>query len=155
MPTIEIKNFVDCPESLPEVAARIHAQWFADKAGHTEEGMLARMRKGKRAEVPIGLAAFVDGALAGTVSLVESDLEERKDLTPWLAGLLVFPEFRGLGVGTALVWELVRSARQAGCARFYLYTDKPEFYERLGWQKHSEVRSDPGCWVMDYEMRVE
>jgi predicted N-acetyltransferase YhbS len=149
---IEIKNFVDCPECLPEVASRIHAQWFADKEGHTEAGMLARMRMGRRSGIPLGLAAFVDGQLAGTVSLIESDLEERKDLSPWLAGLLVFPEFRGGGVGSALTRELQRCARTIDCKRLYLYTDKPGFYERLDWQRHSPVHSDPGCWIMRYEI---
>lgn len=149
---VEILNFVDCPDCLPEVAKRINAQWFADKEGHTEAGMLARMRMGRRDGIPLGLVAFVDGQLAGTVSLIENDLEERKDLSPWLAGLLVFSEFRGSGVGTALARELIRCARAIGFERLYLYTDKPEFYERLDWQKHSPVRSDPGCWIMTYEI---
>jgi hypothetical protein len=55
---IEIKNFLDCAEHLPEIAARIHAQWFADKPGHTAEGLLARMRLGSRTGVPIGLCSL-------------------------------------------------------------------------------------------------
>ena len=33
----------------------------------------------------------------GTASLVTKDLPSSPDLTPWLAGVLVRPEFRGRG----------------------------------------------------------
>lgn len=148
---IEIKNFVDCPEVLPLVAERVHNQWFADKPGHTVEGMLARMRNGQRSAVPIGLVAFFNDVAAGTVSLVETDLDERRDLTPWLAGLLVFPGFRDCGVGSALTRALREVASEIGISSMYLYTDKPGFYQRLGWEVVCGVESDPGCFVMKSE----
>lgn len=130
------------------VAERVHAQWFASKPGHTAEGMLARMRGGRRLELPIGLVAFVDGAPAGTVSLLEQDLEERLDLRPWLAGLLVFPDFRSQGVGTALLRAIMEIGAEIGFETLYLYTEKPQFYRRLGWEILCEVRSDPGSSVL-------
>lgn len=146
---IEIKNFVDCPQVLPFVAERVHAQWFADKEGHSADGMLKRMLTGRRAEIPVGIVAFVNGAPAGTVSLLDSDLESRKDLTPWLAGLLVFPDYREAGVGRALVKAIVEINFDMGNSALYLYTDKPKYYERLGWTVISGVESDPKCSVMN------
>jgi predicted N-acetyltransferase YhbS len=151
---IEIKNFVDCPEVLPLVAEHIHNQWFADKPGHTVEGMLARRRTGQRAAIPIGLVAFSEGVPAGTVSLLDSDLDERRDLTPWLAGLLVFPGFRDQGVGSALTRALCEVGIELGISSMYLYTDKPGFYRRLGWQVIGDVPSHPGCFVMKSEELV-
>jgi predicted N-acetyltransferase YhbS len=151
---ILIQNFLDCPDTVPFIAERIHAQWFADKPGHTVEGLLKRMSAARRNEVPIGLIAFVDGTPAGTVSLVQNDLEERQDLTPWLAGLLVFPDFRGQGVGSALVLALMDEAGRIGLAVMYLYTEKAEFYEALGWKTLSEVQSQPGCWIMSCELQL-
>jgi predicted N-acetyltransferase YhbS len=152
---ISIQNFLDCPDLLPMVAERVHTQWFADKPAHTAEGMLQRMRGSLRAEVPIGLIAFLDGTPAGTISLVESDLDEREDLSPWIAGLLVFPDFRNKGVGSALLQSLMDIAKLIGLETIYLYTDKPDFYEKFGWKKHCKVSSYPGCDVMRYEITSE
>jgi predicted N-acetyltransferase YhbS len=149
---LEIKNFVDCPEVLPQVAEYIFNQWFAHKPGHTLEGMLARMRGGKRSEIPIGLVAFLDGKPAGTVSLLQSDLEERKDLTPWLAGLLVFPEFRKYGVGSALVHSLVETAVKIKYSQIYLYTEIPNFYEKLGWKQICPAKSEPQSFIMMWNL---
>ena len=46
----------------------------------------------------------------GTVNLVENDNDERQDLAPWLAALLVVPDARGKGVGTRLVRSLLQEA---------------------------------------------
>src|SRR5688572_13759565 len=43
-----------------------------------------------------------DNVPVGTASLVNSDLPSRPDLTPWLAGVLVLPAFRGQGYSAAL-----------------------------------------------------
>ena len=67
------------------------------------EGLIAQMRQGRDDAIPVGLIGFVDGEPAGTVSLLEKDLEECGDLRPWLAGLLVSPEHREKGVADALV----------------------------------------------------
>ena len=139
---IEVKNFVDCPEHLPLVAHKIHNQWFINRPGATEEGMLAQMRTGKRDAIPLGLIGMVDRAPAGTVSLLESDLEERKDLRPWLAGLLVFEEYRGLGVAAELVRILTQKALEMGEREIYLYTRIPALYEKFGWEVFAKTSSD-------------
>ena len=149
--TIEIKNFVDCPESIPFVGEQIFNQWFASKPGHTLEGMIARMRGGKADRVPIGLIAFVDGEPAGTVSLLEEDLQEYAHCRPWLAGLLVFPEFRNKGVAGALVEKLMEAARLAGEREAFLYTYIPALYEKYGWKTFGMAESDPGAVVMRWE----
>lgn len=146
---VEVKNFVDCPEHLPLIAQKVHNQWFTTRPGATEEGMLARMRAGKRDAIPLGLIGLVNGAAAGTVSLLESDLEERKDLRPWLAGLLVFEEYRGHGVAAALVRTLTQKALEMGEREVYLYTRIPALYEKFGWEIFAKTSgSDPDEVVM-------
>jgi predicted N-acetyltransferase YhbS len=146
---IEIKNFVECPEHLPLLAHKVHHQWFTHRAGATEDGMLARMRMGKPDAIPLGLVGMIDGKPAGTVSLLESDLEERKDLRPWLAGLLVFEEFRGKGLAAALVRTLTQKALEMGEREVYLYTRIPQLYEKLGWEIFAKTSSeDPSEVVM-------
>jgi predicted N-acetyltransferase YhbS len=129
----KIKNFLDCPEALPTIAGWIHKEFWSDKPGHSVESMLARISNGQRNSLPIGLAIF-EGALPfGTVSLIEADLDERQDLSPWLAALYVVPEARSKGFGQLLVESCVSEAQRCGFPALYLYTTIPSFYERLGW----------------------
>lgn len=151
---IEIKNFVDSPDSVPFVAEKVFNQWFASKPGHTLEGMIARMRGGKADRVPIGLIAFVDGEPAGTVSLVEEDLQEYAHCRPWLAGLLVFPEFRGKGVAGALIEALMEATRAAGEREAFLYTSIPALYEKFGWTIYGSIESEPDSVVMRWDAQA-
>ena len=148
---IEVRNFVDCPESIPFVGEQIFNQWFASKPGHTLEGMIARMRGGKADKVPIGLIAFVDGEPAGTVSLLEEDLQEYKHCRPWLAGLLVFPEFRNRGVAGALIESVHQAVQLAGEREAFLYTSIPALYEKFGWKTYGTIESEPDAVVMRWE----
>ena len=92
--------------------------------------------------VPLSLLALVDGQPAGTVNLVQTDSETRPDLHPWLAALVVTPENRRRGVGTALVRELARHAARLGFHELYLGTDIAGFYLRLGAERFQQVRGD-------------
>lgn len=82
--------------------------------------------------IPLSRLALVDGVPAGTVNLVEDDDSKRPHLRPWLAALVVAPEFRNRGVGSALVRALKADAVRLGLTELYLGTPIPEFYERLG-----------------------
>jgi predicted N-acetyltransferase YhbS len=80
--------------------------------------------------------------VVGSASLIARDMDTRPHLSPWLASLLVAPEHRGQGVGTALVHRVVQEAEALGTARLYLFAapDKEGFYSRLGWKPLERVR---------------
>ena len=80
------------------------------------------------------LVALENERLLGSVTLVENDMETRRDLSPWLAGLFVWPEFRRKGVGTTLVAHAVQAASRMGVPTLYLYTASAQaLYAGLGW----------------------
>ncbi len=79
--------------------------------------------------------AIEDGTVLGSASLVAHDMDTRMDLSPWLASVLVAPEHRRRGVGTALIHRVVDEARTLGFRTLYLFTpDKEALYTKLGWQ---------------------
>ncbi|EYF02668.1 GNAT family N-acetyltransferase [Chondromyces apiculatus] len=124
-----------------EVLAKLHQQeWEPMLPWMTPEETLAEFQDhAQRATFPTTLVAVEAGRLLGSASLIARDLPE-EDLpgfgavTPWLASVLVLPEFRGQGVGSALVEAVVAHARGLGVPRLYLFTEGQEgFYRRSGW----------------------
>jgi predicted N-acetyltransferase YhbS len=146
---VEIKHLCDCPEHLGTVARWIHEEWWSDKPGHTVETMAARLGEASdQNAVPLSLVALFAGNPVGTVNLVANDNEERPDLTPWLAALLVVPEHRGQGVGSKLVRALVKEAARLRVPHLFLGTDIPDYYARLGAEMYEEFPDDYCIMVM-------
>jgi GNAT superfamily N-acetyltransferase len=74
-------------------------------------------------------------AFLGTASVIASDLDERPELTPWVAAVWVEESARNHGIGAALVDAAARACVALGFTRAYLCA-RPRmtgFYERLGW----------------------
>jgi predicted N-acetyltransferase YhbS len=133
---------VDHPEHFPLVA-----QWNWDE-WHTllSERSAAEFEKWLRANVqrdaiPTTLLALDGEAVAGTVSVVEFDLDSVNDRSPWLASLYVVPSRRGRGLGRALVNAAIAEAARLGFGVLHLYTPGQEaFYSALGWQRVESLR---------------
>ena len=70
------------------------------------------------------LVAYVDESPAGFVSAVELLHPDKARPEAFLYELSVEPEFRRLGVATALVRELVRVCRDRGCGEMFVLTDE-------------------------------
>ena len=82
----------------------------------------------------VALVAESDGRLAGTCLFVRNEIDAQHDVSPWLAGLVVAPEFRGRGVGSKLVEAIEAHARSVACPVIHLYTPNAEgLYAALGW----------------------
>lgn len=116
------------------------AQWHWGEWGHLDpDGSLESWTAGlelrtNRDSVPTTLVALTGDTLAGSVTLVEHDMDTRRDLSPWLAGLFVHPDYRSQGVGSALTIAARKKAGSLGIPTLYLYTRSAlGLYERLGW----------------------
>ena len=141
------------PGWIATCAAWWHAQWGAGM-GYSPEGAVEAITAltvpGGRQAALIGL---VDGQPAGSVFLVERDLESHPHLTPWLAGLYVLPQFRRRGLGQQLVEALVAEAGALGHGRLHLYTMTSAFYRRRGWQTvETMVLHDVPHDIMTFEI---
>jgi GNAT superfamily N-acetyltransferase len=91
---------------------------------------------------------LVDEVPVGTAGLVADDLDERPDLTPWLAGVFVAQEARGRGHVNHLIAAVEAAARAASVTTLWLYTTTAErVYLRAGWVtiEHFEHNGRPAA----------
>jgi GNAT superfamily N-acetyltransferase len=122
----------DQPELAPLVAT-----WLLDEFRHpgspNHEGMTARILAPRTG--PEETFVLFEGDIpVATASLARKDLDSRPDLTPWLAGVVVQPAYRGRGYATALVRHVEARARSASVPTLWLNTWTAEsLYARLGW----------------------
>jgi len=95
------------------------------------------------------LLAEVDGQPAGSCLFVREEIDPKHDLTPWLAALYVAPEFRNMGIASALVHAIEQHARNVGCRELYLYTITAEpLYIKLGWTARDRFDSNGEKFVL-------
>jgi GNAT superfamily N-acetyltransferase len=117
------------------VADRIWRAWW-EPNGYPLDDIRGRVEENLRdTPIPLALVAHDGGNFLGTASVIASDLDERPDLTPWIAAVWVEEPARGHGVGAALVDTAARACFNLGFPRAYLCA-RPRmtgFYERLGW----------------------
>lgn len=131
------------PQLRTAAAGLIHHEFWTEVEGASVERMATRLAQATDADrIPLCLVAVHDGALVGVVNLVEDDDSPEPDWIPWLAGMVVAPEWRGRGVGSQLVRRLLDEARRLGIGRVWFGTDGPGFYTRLGAVEHRHVRGD-------------
>jgi GNAT superfamily N-acetyltransferase len=123
------------PEFFDHVADRIWEAWWMPN-GYPLEYIRGRLAENMRdTPIPLALVAHDGSTFLGTASVIASDLDERPDLTPWVAAVWVEETARGRGIGAALVDSATQACFSIGFARAYLCA-RPRmtrFYERLGW----------------------
>jgi N-acetylglutamate synthase-like GNAT family acetyltransferase len=130
-----ISYLIDHPEYVPQLAQWLFEQWDSILGEKTLETRIRKLHAHmNRDELPIAWVAHADGQLLGTAALRVHDLEERKDLTPWLGGVFVGSHFRRRGIGAALCATVENAARSRGIETLYLFTlDKQAWYSDQGW----------------------
>jgi predicted N-acetyltransferase YhbS len=134
--TYRFVSLRDEPQHLPTVAGWIHGQWWSD----TDISVVA-IKRWLRTHLggegfPSTVVAVAGDEAIGSVSLHETEAEDRPAFTPYLGALFVRPGNRGEGVGAALVRAVEAHARRLGHDAVYLNAADPVagLYETLGWE---------------------
>jgi GNAT superfamily N-acetyltransferase len=137
---VKIEYLAAYPEFIAELAELHFSEWGYLNPGGTLEGKKEYLgRNCGRGGVPSFIIAVEDAELIGSASLIAQDMDDRPDLTPWLADVFVKPGYRGRGVATALIQRIEAEARSAGITTLYLYTPGAAgLYRRLGWNTVEE-----------------
>lgn len=93
----------------------------------------------KYLETSICYVAHKNDILFGVVIIADKDWGIREDLTPWLATIIVTPEYRNNGVATNLIQYVLYKYK-----KLYLWTDKEPlkaFYERYGFTQIDIIKN--------------
>jgi GNAT superfamily N-acetyltransferase len=133
---MEISYLADHPEFIDTLAPWVLEHWRPILAQETLEDRVAKFRAHlNRDTLPIAWVAHRGSQVLGTAALRAHDLHGRDDLTPWLGGVYVAPQFRGCGVGTALCAAVEDGAKTLSATPvLYLFTlDRQAWYRSLGW----------------------
>jgi len=132
----KIVSLRDRPQHLRTVAEWIHRQWWSETdtpAESIEHWLTSHLGE---AGFPITFVAVSDSEIAGSVSLHETEADDRPDYRPYLGALFVRSDHRGRGLGTALVRAVESHASRVGYSAIYLNAADvfAPFYEQLGWR---------------------
>jgi GNAT superfamily N-acetyltransferase len=104
-------------------------------------------REAGRDSLPISWVAIdEDGAALGRVGLGEFDIEERRDRSPWVLGMIVQPEHRGKGIGGLLMAQLEAWAASQGYPQAWVATGGRAigFYQKCGWEVSETIKRPSG-----------
>jgi GNAT superfamily N-acetyltransferase len=132
--SLAVTTIAKRPDLLPIVAEWLWREWW-ERRGRTlaeTQAIYATCCAGIGA--PQTFVLLSGDIPIGTATLARKDLEERPDLTPWLAGVFVVPGARGHGCVRHLLTAFDEACRAASIETSWLYTNTAErIYLRAGW----------------------
>jgi len=137
-PLVSIGLLADHPHLIPAVGELRWREW-----GHPPEPesldwwVDVTAQEAGSADLPVTWVAFDgSGRVAGAVGLGEFDIEERRDRSPWVLGMIVDPAQRNWGTGGRLMQALEGWAARQGYSRLWVATGgrAVDFYRKCGWE---------------------
>jgi GNAT superfamily N-acetyltransferase len=140
---LTISDLRDRPEFAGDVADRVWRAWWQPKnypLAHIERLVSDNLGSGA---LPFAVVGHDEKTFMATASVIVSDMEDRPQYTPWVAAVWVEPQFRGKGVGSAIVTRAAALAFERGFETVYLCAlpEKCGFYEALGWMLIEDGRN--------------
>jgi GNAT superfamily N-acetyltransferase len=133
---VKIHLLADHAHLIPAVGRMRWQEW--GKAPEPEDPswwVEVTARESGRDGLPITWVAIDErGEALGAVGLAEYDIEERRDRSPWLIGMVVRASRRDMGIGGLLVAQLEVWAAAHGYEQLWVATGPAaRFYEKYGW----------------------
>lgn len=131
-----ISSLRDRPEFADIIADRAWHAWWTQSGVTLAEyrAHLEPMMEGDG--IPLALVAHEGDAYLGSVLLIESDLDARPQLAPWIAALWVEPERRREGMAARLMEAARAKAGRLGHEACFLCAtpDKRAYYVARGFR---------------------
>lgn len=143
METWTISNLAHVRQFADTIAERGWHAWWTD-SGMTLATYRAGLEPMLRGDaIPMAFVAHRGDTYLGSVLLIENDLEQRPNLSPWIAALWVDVEHRGQCIAESLMATARTAASALGVTHVYLCAEAKvtPFYLRLGW---TQIETDVG-----------
>ena len=122
------------PDLLPIIADWLWREWWQHRGRSLEQTQAVYAECRAEIGAPQTFVLLAGEKPIGTATLARKDLEERPNLTPWLAGVFVVPEARSRGHVRCLLAAFDEACRAASIRTAWLYTNTAErVYLRGGW----------------------
>lgn len=133
----------DRPDLVEEVTDLRWREW-GHKPEPTDRNWWrdATIREAGSGRLPLTWVAYDASGTLGAVGLGQFDIEERRDRSPWLLGMIVRPDRRGGGLGRLLLRTLEKWGSGQGYDKIWAANEGPavQFYRRCGWVVHETVQ---------------
>lgn len=134
---LKIYNLKEKPEFLKEFALLTQKEWGSKTNSKKEvkdkiNKKISKIINNFDNPLYCKLILLDNDVLIGFISIFPTDLEDRKDLSPWYATMFVKEEYRGKGYSKILNDAILKEAKQRGFNKLYLKTNLINYYEKFG-----------------------
>jgi thiamine pyrophosphokinase len=145
------------PEHIETAARWIYDEFIAGTPRTASyERVLENLKGSGDTRLPLTYLALIGGECVGTVSVVMNDLKTQETLSPWLAAVVVRPDYRGRGIAEALIRRACADAKRLGYGILYLRTEYAGgYYKRLGWEHVCDTDDEYGIRTSVYRYQLD
>lgn len=138
---MKVSNLKTNPAWADTIASRGWNAWWTDSGVSLMEyrAHLDPMIEGNN--IPVALVAHEDEKYLGSVLLIDNDLADRPQYSPWIAALWVEPEMRRSGIAVKLIEAARNEAQKCGYSVCYLCAtpENSPYYSARGFK---QIESD-------------
>lgn len=143
--SLTVTTIKERPDLLPVMAEWMWHQWWRQTGRTLEQTQAIYAECIAEVGAPQTFVLLEGDRPVGTLTLARKDLEERPDLTPWLAGVFVVPDRRGRGYFQLLLAEFEKACRAASIETAWLFTNTAEqVYLKTGWETAEVIHRADG-----------
>lgn len=136
------------------------ATWYTRRSIPFSAVMNEYRKRSDMESYPYTFIAIWGELPVGMVSVKESDLSRREELSPWLSALYVAPEYREKGVGEKLIQAVIDDCQSKGVKKVFLFLDSrnltrlERYYKKRGWVYYDDERDSDGSRtkILFYEL---
>jgi len=145
---ISIKLLADYPHLISTVGKIRWQEWgHPPEPDRLDSWVKVTEQEAGSEKLPVTWVAIDDhGQAVGAVGLAKFDIEERRDRTPWVIGMIVAPHCRSMGIGSLLLASLEVFASQCSYSQIWVATggSAVDFYKKCGWKLAEVINQSTG-----------